>query len=57
MSETKTNPDSESYDTWFRKKVQEALDDPRPRIPHDAVMDEAKTIIDRIAAKKPKHED
>jgi hypothetical protein len=23
MSETKTNPDSESYDTWFRKKVQE----------------------------------
>ncbi|RJG03583.1 type II toxin-antitoxin system RelB/DinJ family antitoxin [Noviherbaspirillum sedimenti] len=25
------------YDTWFRAKVQEALDDPRPAIPHDQV--------------------
>lgn len=23
-----------SYDKWFRTKVQEALDDPRPSIPH-----------------------
>ena len=26
--------DQDSYDTWFRAKVQEALDDPRPPIPH-----------------------
>jgi len=25
------------HDTWFRAKVQEALDDPRPAIPHDEV--------------------
>jgi DNA-damage-inducible protein J len=26
---------TEAHDKWFRAKVQEALDDPRPRIPHD----------------------
>jgi DNA-damage-inducible protein J len=26
-----------AHDAWFRAKVQEALDDPRPRIPHDQV--------------------
>ena len=25
------------YDAWFRAKVQEALDDPRPTIPHETV--------------------
>ena len=26
-----------SHDAWFRAKVQEALDDPRPAIPHEQV--------------------
>ncbi|WP_282384393.1 MULTISPECIES: stability determinant [unclassified Pseudomonas] len=26
------------YDLWFRAKVQAALDDPRPPIPHDEAM-------------------
>jgi DNA-damage-inducible protein J len=26
-----------AHDAWFRAKVQEALDDPRPCIPHDQV--------------------
>lgn len=39
--------DPEAYDAWFRGKVQEALDDPRPSIPHEAVMDEVQTLIDR----------
>jgi DNA-damage-inducible protein J len=30
-----TNP--AAYDAWFRAKVQEALDDPRPDIPSDEV--------------------
>ena len=30
-----------AYDAWFRAKVQEALDDPRPRIPHAEVMQRA----------------
>ena len=25
------------HDAWFRAKVQEALDDPRPAIPHEQV--------------------
>ena len=28
---------SAAYDAWFRLKVQEALDDLRPAIPHDEV--------------------
>jgi DNA-damage-inducible protein J len=26
-----------AHDAWFRAKVQEALDDPRPTIPHEQV--------------------
>ena len=29
--------DEAAYDAWFRKKVQEALDDPRPDIPDEEV--------------------
>jgi len=29
--------DSAAYDAWFRAKVQEALNDPRPAIPHEKV--------------------
>ena len=32
-----TPANSEAYDAWFRAKVQEALDDPRPMISHDEV--------------------
>ena len=39
------------YDAWFRRQVQAAIDDPRPGIPHDVVMDRARAIVDRIAAK------
>ncbi|MCL2659953.1 MAG: type II toxin-antitoxin system RelB/DinJ family antitoxin [Acidobacteriaceae bacterium] len=29
--------DTAEYDTWFRAKVQQALDDPRPGIAHETV--------------------
>ncbi len=29
--------DTAAHDAWFRAKVQEALDDPRPAMPHDQV--------------------
>jgi DNA-damage-inducible protein J len=29
--------DTAAYDAWFRAKVQEALNDPRPGIPHEKV--------------------
>ena len=31
------NTDGSSHDSWFRAKVQEALNDPRPTIPHRKV--------------------
>lgn len=39
--------DPEAHDAWFRAKVQEALADPRPTVPHRQVMDEAQARIDR----------
>ena len=39
--------DPEAYDTWFRAKVQESLDDTRPTVPHQKVMDAAQALIDR----------
>jgi hypothetical protein len=46
--------EAREHDSWFRAQVQEALDDPRPGIPHETVMAETRAIIDRIAARKPK---
>lgn len=37
----------ETYDAWFREKVQEALEDKRPTVPHRRVMDDAQALIDR----------
>jgi len=39
--------DPQAYDTWFRAKVQEALDDRRPAVPQEQVMDEVQALIDR----------
>jgi hypothetical protein len=44
--------EAREHDAWFRAKVQQALDDPRPGIPNDVVMDETRAIIDRIVAEK-----
>jgi DNA-damage-inducible protein J len=37
-----------AHDTWFRAKVQEALNDPRPALPHKNV--EAHFAKRRVAA-------
>lgn len=39
--------DPQVHDAWFRDKVQEALADARPAVPHQQVMDEAQALIDR----------
>ena len=39
--------DPEAYDRWFRAKVQEALDDTRPPVAHQDVMDDMQALIDR----------
>ena len=37
-SEFETDSQANNHDQWFRAKVQEALDDPRPSLPHDEAM-------------------
>lgn len=39
-----TDPDA--YDAWFRAKVQEALDDARPAVPHAEAMRQVQDVID-----------
>jgi DNA-damage-inducible protein J len=39
--------DADAHDAWFRAKVQEALDDARPAVPHQQVMADAQALIDR----------
>ena len=45
ISEFETEDQAESYDLWFRGKVQQALDSKVSRIPHDQVMAEMEAII------------
>lgn len=45
-----TDPDS--YDTWFRAKVQEALDDPRPGVPHEVAMARVRAKLDAFMASR-----
>ena len=37
--------DPDAYDTWFRKKVREALEDTDPSIPHAQAMLDAQALI------------
>ena len=39
--------DPAAHDAWFRAKVQEALADTKPTVPHDQVMDDVQALIDR----------
>ena len=52
VSEFETQEQADSYDHWFRAKVQEAIDSKKPRIPHDQVMAEMWETIEQHSAKK-----
>ncbi|CAN1567009.1 RelB DNA-damage-inducible protein J [Caulobacteraceae bacterium] len=43
---------TEDFDAWFRAKVQDALDDPRPTIPHQEVE---RHFVDKRSALKAKY--
>ncbi|MBK5534951.1 antitoxin [Pseudomonas sp. TH08] len=45
-SDFESEEEAESYDRWFRAKVQASIDDPRPSIPHDQVMAEMRALIE-----------
>jgi hypothetical protein len=52
ISEFETEEQAASYDDWFRAKVQEAIDDKRPRIPHDQVAQRIETILAELRVMK-----
>ncbi|BDB17874.1 hypothetical protein cym2001_12390 [Pseudomonas sp. CYM-20-01] len=41
-----TEEQADSYDRWFRAKIQAALEDTSPGIPHDEVMAEMQALIE-----------
>jgi hypothetical protein len=49
-------PAEPGYDKWLRDQVQAAIDDPRPSVPHDVVMERTRAIIDEIAGAKVRRE-
>ena len=54
VSEFETIEQEASYTAWLQAKVAASLADPRPAIPHDAVMAEMDALIDRIATEAQK---
>lgn len=54
MSEFETQEQADSYQRWFRERVEASLADPRPGIPHDEVMAEMDALINDIEAEHRK---
>ena len=54
VSEFDTQEQADSYDRWFRARVQASLDDPRPGIPHDEVVARVRAKIERAIASQKK---
>jgi hypothetical protein len=52
ISEFETQEQADSYDSWFRDRVQRSLDDSRPSIPHDDVIAEMRALLE---SKKRRH--
>ncbi len=48
VSEFETQEQADSYDRWFRAKVQEAIDSKRPSLPHDAAMARVDNLLDEM---------
>ena len=48
VSEFETQEQADSYQRWFRERVEASLVDPRPGIPHDEVMAEMDALINDI---------
>lgn len=46
VSEFETQEQADSYDRWFRERVQRSLNDPLPGIPHDDVMAEMRALLE-----------
>jgi hypothetical protein len=54
VSEFGSAEEEAAYDVWYRKQVQEALDDPRPCVPHDEAMARIRATVEKAKAKATK---
>ncbi|MFK7702275.1 stability determinant [Pseudomonas caspiana] len=52
VSEFETQEQADSYDRWFREKVQRSLDNPGSVVPHDEVMAKMDAIIEAAERKR-----
>ena len=52
ISEFATQEEADAYDAWYRKKVQDALDDPAPDIAHEQVLQDVEELLHRAATRK-----
>ena len=52
VSEFESEEQEANYTAWLKAKVEASLKDPRPNVPHDQVMAEARALL---AAKKKPH--
>ncbi len=52
VSEFETEEEAKNYDLWFRAKVQESLDDPRPSLPHDEAMARVEKLLNEKRASR-----
>jgi hypothetical protein len=50
VSEFETEAQAESYDRWFRAKVEAAMKSDRPKVPHDEAIARVRATIVRVAA-------
>jgi len=46
ISEFSSTEEAEAHDRWFRGKVEAALVDPRPSVPHDEAMARIRRVIE-----------
>lgn len=46
-SQFATEEEAQAHDRWFRAKVEEALADPRPLVPHDEAVARIRRAIDQ----------
>jgi len=46
ISEFETQEQADSYDRWFRERIQRSLDDPRPNVSHDEAMARVRSLIE-----------
>lgn len=51
VSEFETEEQAAAYDRWFRAKVEAALADPRPGIPHDEAMARIRRRLEELRPK------